>query len=162
LSIKRDLNCSGFNFQPVSVFILELLFHEIATGRKRAFCNVIDAFPFFLPKKNMLCNKHPMTQTGEMLLFGFKQKLKRKMKPENLNLKYNLSISGITQARRGEMICSVSLQNRDFKAERKYVSAILSVCSPFLTLSYSKVFFLSYSDVRLTLIFYLRSTAGYN
>jgi hypothetical protein len=50
------------------------------------------------------------------------------MKPKNLNSKYNLSISGITQARRGEMICSVSLKNRDFKAERKYVSAILSVC----------------------------------
>ena len=119
-------------------------------------------------QKKMLCNKHPMTQTGETLLFSFK-KLKRRMKPKNLNLKYNLSISGITQASRGEMICSVSLQNRDFKAERKYASEILSVCSPFFTLSYSKVFFilfkcffLSYSDVRLTLIFYLRSTAGYN
>jgi len=83
-----------------------------------------------------------MTQTGEMLLFGFKQKLKRKMKPENLNLKYNISISGIIQARREGMICSVSLKNRDFKAERKYVSAILSFCSPFFTLSYSKVFFI--------------------
>ena len=78
LSIKRDLNCSGFNFQPVSVFILELFFHEIATGRKRAFCNVIVAFPFFLPKK-MLCNKHPMTQTGETLLFGFNKNWKEKL-----------------------------------------------------------------------------------